>query len=102
MAAEVQSGHTNPIADYEEKEKAWAQKILAGISETARAMGVACETVHVLDRHPADGIVQTADSKNCDLIVMASHGRRGIDRLLLGSQTLKVLAHTKRPVLVVR
>jgi nucleotide-binding universal stress UspA family protein len=102
MAAEVESGHTNPIADYEEKEKTWAQKILAGISETARTMGVACQTVHVRDRHPADGIVETADSKHCDLIVMASHGRRGFDRLLLGSQTLKALAHTKRPVLVVR
>ena len=102
MAAEVESGHTNPIADYEEKEKTWAQKILAGISETARTMGVACQTVHVRDRHPADGLVETAESRNCDLIVMASHGRRGLTRLLLGSQANHVVTHSTRPVLICR
>jgi nucleotide-binding universal stress UspA family protein len=56
----------------------------------------------VNDSFPAEGIIGTADSVGADLIVMGSHGRRGIGRLLLGSQTSNVLAHTKVPVLVTR
>jgi nucleotide-binding universal stress UspA family protein len=63
-------------------------------------MGVACETMHVKDQHPADGIVATAKAKGCDLIVMASHGRRGLQKVMLGSQANKVLAYSSIPVLI--
>jgi nucleotide-binding universal stress UspA family protein len=63
---------------------------------------VSCETVHVRDRHPADGIMETASQKGCDLIIMASHGRRGFDRLLLGSQANEVFTRSKVPALIVR
>jgi nucleotide-binding universal stress UspA family protein len=56
----------------------------------------------VKDQHPAEGIVATAKDKGCDLIVMASHGRRGVSRLLLGSQAYEVLTHCGVPALIVR
>ena len=68
----------------------------------AKAAGVSCETVHVKDQHPAEGIIAAAKDKACDLIVMASHGRRGLGRLLLGSQANEVLTHSKVPALIVR
>jgi nucleotide-binding universal stress UspA family protein len=63
-------------------------------------MSVACDTMHVKDQHPADGIVETAIAKGCDLIVMASHGRRGLQKMLLGSQANKVLAYSSIPMLI--
>jgi nucleotide-binding universal stress UspA family protein len=68
----------------------------------ARKADLSCATVHVKDQFPAEGILETARKSNCDLIVMASHGRRGLSRLLLGSQTTKVLTHSSVPVLVCR
>ena len=56
----------------------------------------------VTSDHPFELIIQTAQDKGCDLIVMASHGRRGVRGLLLGSETHKVLTHSKIPVLVFR
>jgi len=64
--------------------------------------GVACETIQVEHEDPYQAIIDTADSKGCDLIVMASHGRRGISAIVLGSETVKVLTHCKIPVLVYR
>ena len=61
-----------------------------------------CDTVFVTAEEPWDAIVKTAHSKKCDLIVMASHGRRGLAGVLLGSETTKVLTHSKTPVLVCR
>jgi len=66
------------------------------------AAGVACETVQVEHEHPYRAIIDTAASKGCDLIVMASHGRHGISAIVLGSETVKVLTHCKTPVLVHR
>ena len=65
-------------------------------------MGVTCATVHANDIHAADGIIKAAQDKGCDLIVMASHSRRGIGRLLLGSVALAVLTHSKIPVTICR
>jgi nucleotide-binding universal stress UspA family protein len=56
----------------------------------------------VKNQHPAEGIIATAAERSCDLIVMASHGRRGMSRLLLGSQAYEVLSHCKVPALIVR
>ncbi len=76
--------------------------ILVAAASAAHAAGVACETVHVEHEHPYRAIIDTAGSKGCDLIVMASHGRRGISAIVLGSETVKVLTHSKIPVLVHR
>jgi nucleotide-binding universal stress UspA family protein len=75
---------------------------LAVIDKLARAANVQAETVRQSNDHPWEAIVHTAKEKHCDLIVMASHGRRGVAGLVLGSETQKVLTHTTIPVLVVR
>ena len=75
---------------------------LAVIEREAKASGLEVETVHASDDHPWEAIIRTAKDKGCDLIVMASHGRRGASALILGSETQKVLTHTHIPVLVVR
>jgi nucleotide-binding universal stress UspA family protein len=72
------------------------------IEKAAHAAGVECTTVHVTSDFAADAIVAAAKQNKCDLIFMASHGRRGLTRLLLGSQTQKVLAQARIPVLVDR
>ncbi len=102
MAAAVSRGTPNPMEIFEEMAAKSAQDILAAAKAVAKEAGIDCETLHVRDRAPAEGIIATANEKGCDLIVMASHGRRGLNRLLLGSQTTEVLAYSKVPVLVVR
>lgn len=72
------------------------------VAAAAAAAGVRCSPLAVLDYSPADAILATADSRNCDLIFMGSHGRRGLSRLLAGSVTQKVLSDAGVPVLVMR
>ena len=79
-----------------------ADEKLAAIEQAAKAAGVAVETVRKSHDHPWEGIIQAAKEKDCDLIVMASHGRRGVSGMILGSETQKVLTHSTIPVLVVR
>ena len=79
-----------------------AQKHLAMLEQAAAAEGVRCETVVEVSDHPYEAIIRAAEQHDCDLILMASHGRRGVQGLLLGSETQKVLTHTKIPVLVYR
>lgn len=87
---------------YKRQVQEHAAKLLDAIAKTAKAAGVACETVQMEHEHPYKAIIDTAKSKGCDLIVMASHGRRGISAIVLGSETVKVLTHSKIPVLVHR
>lgn len=89
-------------SEYSAHMHARAETYLAAAIEVARAAGVSCEQIHVEDAHPYRAIIRTAQSRGCDLIVMASHGRRGISALVLGSETLKVLTHSTIPVLVCR
>jgi nucleotide-binding universal stress UspA family protein len=91
-----------PYQDYDKNAADGAARILAGVSDKAKAAGVECATLHVPDRFPAEAIVECAKERGCDLIVMASHGRRGLSKLLLGSETVRVLTHTSVPVLVCR
>ncbi len=79
-----------------------AQAAFAAVAKIARAAGVAFGPVKTTDPQPWNAIIKVARAKKCDLIVMASHGRRGLSGLLLGSETTKVLTHSKVPVLVVR
>jgi nucleotide-binding universal stress UspA family protein len=79
-----------------------AAKYLGAIKTAASAAGVPCEVMHVNAEHPYEGIIDTAKTVGCDLIFMASHGRRGASALILGSETVKVLTHSKTPVLVFR
>lgn len=82
--------------------KAMAARNLKVLKDSAQAAGVECATVHSISEHPYEEIVKTAHEAGCDVIFMASHGRRGIQALIMGGETHKVLTHTKIPVLVFR
>lgn len=88
--------------DYEKAVVSSAERILQSVSATAAANGVPCEIVHVKNQYPADGILDLAKARECDLIVMASHGRRGIPRLVLGSEANRVVTQSTVPVLICR
>jgi nucleotide-binding universal stress UspA family protein len=90
------------MAQYEAGQAETAQNVLAVVKETAEGLGVPVDTVHVPEAYPAEAIIDLAKARGCSLIVMASHGRRGLRKLLLGSQTSEVLANSPVPVLVVR
>lgn len=79
-----------------------ADRTLAVVANAARSAGVPCTTEVVRSDQPYDAILQAARGHGCDLIIMASHGRRGISGVLLGSETQKVLVHSAIPVLVYR
>lgn len=79
-----------------------ANDALTAVEAGAKAAGIDCNTVSVTADQAWEGIVRTAHSKGCDLIVMASHGRKGLKRILLGSETQHVLTHSTVPVLVLR
>ena len=88
--------------EYTEQAKAAAAKVLDKASAKATAAGVQSKVVHVTTDAPWESIIGVAKKAKADAIVMASHGRRGIASLLLGSETTKVLTHSTLPVLVVR
>jgi nucleotide-binding universal stress UspA family protein len=87
---------------YQKRLQVDTAKLFDAVTKVANAAGVACETVKVEHEHPYQAIIDAAKSKGCDLIVMASHGRRGVSAIVLGSETVKVLTHSKIPVLVHR
>jgi len=97
-------GAFDPVTEerIEKEARVRAENYLDFIKKTAAAAGVPCDTVCETSDHPYDAILKTADAKNCDLILMTSHGRKGLVAVLLGSETRKVLTHTRVPVLVVR
>ena len=91
-----------PVEEYEKAAAANAKKILDTVNDSAARIGVACETVHIKDQFAAEGIVDEAKNRSCDLVVMGSHGRRGIAKFVLGSQANRVLTHSTTPMLIVR
>lgn len=91
----------DPGADSAELQQL-AQQAVAQVESAAKAVGVPCETHTSLSFLPYEEIIRAADEHKCDAIFMASHGRRGLSRLLAGSQTQKVLAYSHLPVLVLR
>ena len=102
MAHAARQGQTDPIGQFENISAAAANRILDEAIRRGSAHGLTCDRVHIPDQHPAEGIVSTVKDKGCDLIVMASHGRRGATRVLLGSQANEVLTHCSVPALIVR
>jgi len=89
------------IDSFDAARKKFAGKVLDEARAMAEQSGISAELLHVSNEHPATAIIETAKSRGCDLIVMGSHGRRGLRKLLLGSQTSEVLADGSVPVLVV-
>jgi nucleotide-binding universal stress UspA family protein len=87
---------------YDKEAKARAEKMLAKIGQRAETAGVKFNSIAVMGDVPYEQIIAAAKKQKCDLILMASHGRRGLSAVLLGSETSKVLIHSKVPVLVVR
>ena len=102
IQAALAGGIEDPVGRYDQQIDTLMKERFAAIGERAEKHGVAVEYVHEIDESPAEAIVRFAKLRNCDLIVMASHGRRGAKRLLLGSQTAEVVTTTTIPVLVVR
>ncbi len=93
------------VAEVSRIEKQWteaAQASLDTVAKAAKAKGVSVKSVTVKSDVVSDAIIATAKKQKADLIVMASHGRKGIKRLLLGSETQQVLTHSHIPVLVLR
>jgi nucleotide-binding universal stress UspA family protein len=90
------------IDEHDRRTRELAERILGAPAEAARAAGVECETLYLQNERPYQAILDAAELGKCDLIVMASHGRRGLDGLVHGSETRKVLTHSKVPTLVYR
>ena len=95
MLTDTRAAYTQNVAEH-------TRKYLDVVSNAAKAAGVTCDAVSLEHEHPYQGIIECARNRECDLIVMASHGRSGVSAIVLGSQTVKVLTHTKVPVLVYR
>jgi len=102
VATAAESGVANPVEQYEALADKSAEKALSAASAIAKSAGVAAETLHVRDSAAAEGVVATAKERGSDLIVAGTHGRRGLNRLFLGSQAQKILQLSEVPVLVVR
>ena len=87
---------------FDEQNAKRSSALLDDVKTSADKAGVPCDCVAVVNDSPYDAIIKQARKRKCDLIMMASHGRRGLSSLLLGSETSKVLTHSNIPVLVVR
>ena len=90
------------VEAFERAETTNAGRITSAICESAKKKGISCASSLVWGKRPAEGIIDAAEMNNCDLIIMASHGRRGIERLLLGSVAHEVLVRSTIPVLICR
>ena len=93
---------TDTREQYDRDIAGMAERRLALPREAAKVAGVVYDDTYVVAEHPWATIIETAKTRGCDLIVMASHGRKGVSALVLGSETTKVLTHTKIPTLVCR
>jgi nucleotide-binding universal stress UspA family protein len=96
------SGAVLDAGQFETQMQSAAKRNIDKVATAAHAAGVPFQGVITLSPSPYEEIVETAGKYHCDIIIMASHGRSGLNRLLLGSETQKVLAHTTLPVMVLR
>ncbi|MBR8654796.1 universal stress protein [Achromobacter sp. Marseille-Q0513] len=90
------------LNDYQDQVRSQAERLLNEAAAQARELGLSCETLRVSHEDPYQAIIDASAKRGCDLIAMASHGRRGMAAVVLGSQTQKVLTHSTTPVLVYR
>jgi nucleotide-binding universal stress UspA family protein len=91
-----------PPVDFQDRSEREARQHLQEVEEAARGAGVECTSQTSVHPSPYLGIIEAAEQGGCDVIFMASHGRRGLGSLLIGSETQRVLTHTKIPVIVYR
>ena len=94
--------HRRIEKEHEQEATDLAQKMISKLQEKAQSQGVQFDSLIVVGDHPYEEIIGCADKRKCDLIMMASHGHTGLNAMLLGSETAKVLTHAKIPVLVVK
>jgi nucleotide-binding universal stress UspA family protein len=102
LTAIADGGVAIDLEIYEEQMQETAQRHIDKLADAARAAGVAFEGVIARSVNPYEEIVKAAIKMNCDIILMASHGRKGLNKFFLGSETQKVLSHTTIPVMVLR
>ena len=102
MADRAKLGEGFGVDSFEAAMAESAGKILAAAAAVATKAGVASDGVHVADKRPAEGVCAVAASSGCDLLVIATHGRRGLLQLWLGSQAMEIIAMSPAPVFVVR
>lgn len=102
MQAAIAGGVNDPFGRYGQQIDQDMKERYKSIEQSASQYGITVNLQHEIDEFPAEAIARVAKQKHCDLIVMSSHGRRGIQKVLLGSQTSEVLVKTTVPVLVVR
>jgi nucleotide-binding universal stress UspA family protein len=101
LTTDTQMLEDTPV-QYKVRMREHTEKVFGTAARAAKAAGVVHELIVVDHEHPYQAIINTAESKGCDLIAMASHGRHGVAAIVLGSETVKVLTHSKIPVLVYR
>ena len=102
MVSAAKLGEGLAVEAYEGDAEARAKRVLDDVCASAKAAGIACTPVHVPDSEPAAAILRTAQERGCDLIVLSTHARTGLARLLAGSQAAEVIAGAATPVLVCR
>lgn len=98
--SEIALGHDE--AKYAANMALWAEQTFSKLRGAAKEIGVSCQELHITHDRAYQAIIDAAVKQGCDLIVVGSHGRRGIEGLVLGSETVKVLTHSRIPVLVYR
>lgn len=102
VAAQAEMGVKDPVGHYEALAEKGARSTLDAAAEIAAEVGLACAKVHIKDQPAASGILEAAQNMHADFIVLASHGRRGLDKILLGSVAHEVLTRSKVPILIIR
>jgi nucleotide-binding universal stress UspA family protein len=102
IAAERRARIEDPISTYEREIGELAREILSSAAAVARSHGIEPRVMHVADRDAADGVLEAAQQEGCDLIVVGSHGRRGLTAMMLGSVATEIVTRSKTPVLVCR
>jgi nucleotide-binding universal stress UspA family protein len=100
--SEVAAGHVMPIAEYERRALEEARRVLDRVAQRAKAAQLEVDSEAALSDRPWQAIIKAAEKHGCDLIFIASHGRKGLSALFNGSETHQILAHSSIPTLVYR
>jgi nucleotide-binding universal stress UspA family protein len=93
---------TDTSREFRKDSEEQAARALGAVKQVSDAAGVPCSVDSVVEDDPSEAIIEAAQRNHCDLIIMASHGREGVSAMVMGSETAKVLSHSKIPVMVCR